>query len=74
MGEKYMCNEQKNVYIIELDMKNKSVEDIAREAAMQIVGITDALIEQQKASRNNREDVGGVQNERMDDRDRKYID
>lgn len=33
-----MCNELKNVYVIELDMKNKSVEDIAREAALQIVG------------------------------------
>ena len=44
MGGKFMCNEQKNVYVIELDMKNKSVEDIAREAALQIVGITDALI------------------------------
>lgn len=38
-----MCNEQKNVYAVELDMKNKSVEDIARKAAMQIIGITDAL-------------------------------
>ena len=53
-----MCNEQKNVYVVELDMKNKSVEDIAREAAMQIIGITDALVQQ--ANRNNKEDVGGV--------------
>ena len=42
-----MCNEQKNVYVVELDMKNKSVKDIAREAALQIIGITDGLLEQQ---------------------------
>ena len=28
--------------------KEKSVEDIAREAAVQIIGITDTLIERQK--------------------------
>lgn len=43
-----MCMEQNNVYVVEVDMKNKSVEDIAREAALQIIGITDALIERQK--------------------------
>lgn len=53
-----MCNEQKNVYVVELDMKNKSVEDIAREAAVRIIGITDELAQQ--ANRHNEEDVGGV--------------
>ena len=48
-----MCNEQKNVYVIELDMKNKSVEDIAREAALQIAGITDALVEEQNQAVKN---------------------
>ena len=43
-----MGKEQQNVYVVEMDMKEKSVEDIAREAALQIIGITDALIEQQK--------------------------
>lgn len=43
-----MCREQSNVYVVEVDMKNKPIEDIAREAALQIIGITDALIEQQK--------------------------
>ncbi len=43
-----MGKEQQNVYVVEVDMKEKSVEDIAREAALQIIGITDALIEQQK--------------------------
>lgn len=43
-----MSKEQQNVYVVKVDMKEKSVEDIAREAALQIIGITDALIEQQK--------------------------
>lgn len=43
-----MSKESKNVYVVELDMKNKSVEDIAREAALQIIGITDALVERKK--------------------------
>lgn len=43
-----MNKEQHNLYVVEVDMKNKSVEDIAREAALQIIGITDALIERQK--------------------------
>ena len=43
-----MCREQNNVYVVDVDMKNKPVEDIAREAALQIIGITDGLIERQK--------------------------
>ena len=43
-----MDKEQQNVYVVEVDMKNKSVEDIAREAVLQIIGITDSLIERQK--------------------------
>ena len=31
-----------------VDIKNKSVEEFAREAAVQIIGITDVLIERQK--------------------------
>lgn len=46
--ELFMSKEQQNVYVVEVDMKEKSVKDIAREAALQIIGITDALIEQQK--------------------------
>lgn len=41
-----MCREQQNVYVV--DIKNKSVEEFAREAAVQIIGITDVLIERQK--------------------------
>lgn len=40
-----MNKEQQNVYVIKVDMKEKSIEDIAREAALQIIRITDALIE-----------------------------
>lgn len=43
-----MNKEQQNLYVVEVDMENKSVEDIAREAALQIIGITDVLIERQK--------------------------
>lgn len=43
-----MSKEQQNVYVVEVDMKEKSVEDIAREAALQIIRITDTLIERQK--------------------------
>ena len=46
-----MNKEQQNLYVVEVDMKNKSVEDIAREAALQIIGITDALIERQKRTK-----------------------
>lgn len=43
-----MSKEQQNVYVVEVVMKEKTVEDIAREAALQIVGITNTLIERQK--------------------------
>ena len=33
-----MSKEQQNVYVVKVDMKEKSVEDIAREAALQIIG------------------------------------
>lgn len=42
-----MCKKQQNIYVVEMDMKDKSVEDIARKAALQIIGITDALIDRQ---------------------------
>lgn len=46
-----MSKKQQNVYVVEVDMKEKSVEDIAREAAVQIIGITDALIEREKRAK-----------------------
>lgn len=46
-----MSKKQQNVYVVEVDMKEKSVEDIAREAAIKIIGITDALIEREKRAK-----------------------
>ena len=46
-----MSKKQQNVYVVEVDMKEKSVEDIAREAAVQIIGIKDALIEREKRAK-----------------------
>lgn len=51
-----MSKEQQNVYVLEVDMKNKSVEDIAWEAALQIIGMTDALIERQKQAETVRKE------------------
>ena len=46
-----MSKKQQNVYVVEVDMKEKSVEDIAREAALKIIAITDALIEREKRAK-----------------------
>lgn len=46
-----MSKKQQNVYVVEEDMKEKSVEEIAREAALKIIGITDALIEREKRAK-----------------------
>lgn len=43
-----MCKERQNVYVVGVDMKNKSIEDIAKEATLQIIGITDVLVKRQK--------------------------
>ena len=51
-----MSKEQQNVYVVEVVMKEKTVEDIAREAALQIVGITDTLIERQKREEGTRKE------------------
>lgn len=40
---------KKNILVIGLDMENRSPEEIAKDAAFQIVAITDRLIEKQKA-------------------------
>lgn len=46
-----MSKKQQTVYVVEVDMKEKSVEEIAREAALKIIGITDALIEREKRAK-----------------------
>lgn len=37
-----------NIFVIDLDMENQSVEDIAKSAAEQIIVLTDELMEKQK--------------------------
>ena len=39
---------KKNIFVIGLDMENRSPEEIAKDAALQIATITDRLIEKQK--------------------------
>ena len=43
-----VCKKQNNIYVVEVNMTEKTVEEIAREAALKIIGITDALIEREK--------------------------
>ena len=46
--EQTVCKKQNNIYVVEVNMTEKSLEEIAREVALQIIGITDALVERQK--------------------------
>ena len=46
--EQAVSKKQNNVYVVEVNMTEKTVEEIAREAALKIIGITDALIEEKK--------------------------
>lgn len=45
-----------NIFVIGLDMDNRSPEEIAKDAALQIVAITDRLIEKQKAETKSRKE------------------
>ena len=46
-----VCKKQNNIYVVEVNMTEKTVEEIAREAALKIIGITDALIEREKRAK-----------------------
>ena len=46
-----MCKKQNNIYAVEVNMTEKTVEEIAREAALKIIAITDALIEREKRAK-----------------------
>ena len=46
---KYQSNQR--LFVIGVDMENRSAEDIARDAAQQIAKITDALIAKQNQER-----------------------
>lgn len=41
-------NDSNNIYVISVKMDGRSAEDIARDAATQIVGLFDGLVEEQK--------------------------
>ena len=47
-----------NIFVIGLDMENRSSEEIAKDAAFQIAAITDSLIEKQKAETKSRSKEG----------------
>ena len=46
-----VCKKQNNIYVVEVNMTEKTVEEIARKAALKIIGITDALIEREKRAK-----------------------
>ncbi len=45
-----------NVYVIGVDMENRSSEDIAREMALKIADLTNQLIEKQKQEKQQKEE------------------
>ena len=45
-----------NVYVIGVDMENRSAEDIAREMALKIADLTNQLIEKQKLEKQQKEE------------------
>ena len=40
-----------HIFVVAVDMNNKSAEDIAKEAAFKIIGITDQMLERQEAEK-----------------------
>lgn len=40
-----------NIFVIGVNMENRSAEDIAREAALKIIGITDQMVAKQTAEK-----------------------
>ena len=49
-----MMTENRNIFVINLNMDNRTPEEIAREAAIKIAEITDKLIEQQNDRRSEK--------------------
>lgn len=39
---------ESNLYVIEVDMENRSPEDIAKDAALQIIEFVDRLVDEKK--------------------------
>jgi hypothetical protein len=44
-----------NIFVIGVDMENQSAEDIAKEAALKIIGITDQLIAKKEAEKKQKD-------------------
>ena len=56
--------DNQRLFVIGVDMENRSAEEIARDAVQQIAKITDALIakqNQERENKKNQEDEGGRQ-------------
>ena len=43
-----MMKEKQNIFVINVDMEKRTPEEIAREAALKIIEITDNLVEAKK--------------------------
>ncbi len=48
-GNTYQSKDNPNMFVVGVDMENRPVEDIAKDAAMQIIGLLDALVAKQEA-------------------------
>lgn len=45
-----------NIFVIGVDMENRSPKEIARDAALQIIEITDRLVEKQNIEKERKKD------------------
>ena len=55
MGKSYQVRE--NVFVLPVDMENRSVEDIARDAVASIMDVCDQVGKQREAERKTREEI-----------------
>ena len=55
-GGESVMDVKKNIFVIGLDMENRSPEEIAKDAALRIAAITDRLVEKQKAETKSRKE------------------
>ena len=58
MGKSYQVRE--NVFVLPVDMENRPVEDIARDAVASIMKVCDQVGKQREAERKAREEKGGM--------------
>ncbi|MCQ2508284.1 MAG: hypothetical protein MJ097_05800 [Dorea sp.] len=50
-----METENKNIHVIKVNMENRSPEDIAKDAALQLAALFDHLVEEQKKTNTKHE-------------------